>query len=121
MGILMRIGWKHNESTSGRKQETFFCIVPDNTIPSSKKRLHHGRDPQPGTVSLIRYRPGLLSFLFLGLIFLCTGTVWCLFVAISASAIADTFRDNPKIQQGFDYFTCILFIGLGIGIMLGRI
>lgn len=64
---------------------------------------------------------GPLSFLFLGLIFLCTGTVWCLFVAISASSIADTFRDNPKIQQGFDYFTCILFVGLGIGIMLGRI
>ncbi|MDO9324873.1 MAG: LysE family translocator [Methanoregula sp.] len=64
---------------------------------------------------------GSLSFLFLGLIFLCTGTIWCMFVAISASTIADTYRDNPKIQRGFDYFTCILFIGLGIGIMLGHI
>jgi threonine/homoserine/homoserine lactone efflux protein len=64
---------------------------------------------------------GWLSFLFLGLIFLCTGTIWCLFIAISASTIADTFRDNPKIQRGFDYFTCILFIGLGVGVLMGRI
>lgn len=64
---------------------------------------------------------GWLSFLFLGLIFLCTGTIWCLFIAISASAIADMFRDNPKIQRGFDYFTCILFIGLGVGVLVGRI
>ena len=64
---------------------------------------------------------GSLSFLFLGLIFLCTGTIWCMIVAISASAIADTFRNNTKIQQGFDYFTCILFFGLGIGTLLGHI
>jgi threonine/homoserine/homoserine lactone efflux protein len=65
--------------------------------------------------------PGSLSFLFLGLIFLCTGTIWCLIVAVSASAIADAFRNNTKIQRGFDYFTCILFIGLGVGILLGQI
>lgn len=64
---------------------------------------------------------GSLSFLFLGLLFLCTGTCWCMFFAISASAIADTFRDNQKIQQCFNYFTCILFVGLGIGILLGHI
>jgi threonine/homoserine/homoserine lactone efflux protein len=64
---------------------------------------------------------GWLSFLFLGLIFLCTGTIWCLFIAVSASAIADTFRDNPKIQRGFDYVTCCLFIGLGVGVLMGHI
>jgi threonine/homoserine/homoserine lactone efflux protein len=61
---------------------------------------------------------GWISFLFLGCIFLCTGTIWCMFVAISASSITDTFRDNAKIQRGFEYFTCILFIGLGIGVLL---
>jgi threonine/homoserine/homoserine lactone efflux protein len=61
---------------------------------------------------------GWLSFLFLGFIFFCTGTVWCLFVALSASTIADRFRDDIKIQRGFDYFTCILFIGLGISVLL---
>jgi len=64
---------------------------------------------------------GPLSFLFLGSVFLCTGTIWCLIVAISASAIADTFRDNTKIQRGFEYFTCILFVGLGISVLLGII
>jgi threonine/homoserine/homoserine lactone efflux protein len=44
-----------------------------------------------------------------------------MFVALSASSIADTVRHNPKIQRGFDYFTCILFVGLGTGILLGRL
>ena len=64
---------------------------------------------------------GPLSFLFLGSVFLCTGTIWCLIVAISASTIADTLRDNSKIQRGFEYFTCILFIGLGVSVLLGGI
>jgi threonine/homoserine/homoserine lactone efflux protein len=63
--------------------------------------------------------PGWLSFLFLGSVFLFTGTIWCMFVALSASSIADTFRDNVKIQRGFEYFTCILFVGLGTGVLLG--
>jgi len=61
---------------------------------------------------------GWFSFLFLGFIFFCTGTIWCLLVALSASTIADRFRDDIKIQRGFDYFTCILFIGLGISVLL---
>jgi threonine/homoserine/homoserine lactone efflux protein len=61
---------------------------------------------------------GWLSFLFLGSVFLCTGTIWCMFVAVSASTIADRFRDDTAIQRGFDYFTCILFAGLGISVLL---
>lgn len=64
---------------------------------------------------------GSLSFLFLGFIFFCTGAIWCTIVALGASAIADTFRNNPKIQRGFDYFTCVLFVGLGLGVLLGHI
>jgi threonine/homoserine/homoserine lactone efflux protein len=62
---------------------------------------------------------GAVSFLFLGGIFLCTGTIWCMFVAICASSIADMFRDNAKMQQAFDYFTCILFVGLGVSVLAG--
>jgi len=62
--------------------------------------------------------PGWLPFLFLGFIFFCTGTIWCLFVALGASAITDRFRNDTKIQRGFDYFTCILFVGLGISVLL---
>jgi threonine/homoserine/homoserine lactone efflux protein len=61
---------------------------------------------------------GALSFLFLGGIFMVTGTIWCLIIAIGASAFADAFRTNPNIQLGFDLFASILFIGLGIAILL---
>jgi threonine/homoserine/homoserine lactone efflux protein len=64
---------------------------------------------------------GWVSFLFLGLIFLCTGFIWCMFLALSASAVADTFRSNPNVQKGFDYFTCILFVGLGIAVLSGLV
>jgi len=43
---------------------------------------------------------GALSFLLLGGTFMVTGTIWCLIVALGASAFADALRDNPKIQGG---------------------
>ena len=61
---------------------------------------------------------GVFSFLFLGGTFMVTGTIWCLIVALGASAFADALRHNPKIQGGFDLFACILFIGLGAAILL---
>ena len=64
---------------------------------------------------------GFLSFLFLGFAFLFTGTIWCLVVAICASTVADTLRKNEKIQLGFEYFTSLLFIGLGISIFWSHI
>lgn len=57
---------------------------------------------------------GALSFLFLGGTFLCTGTAWCMAVALSSSAFADALRENPKVRTGFDLFASLLFIGLGI-------
>jgi threonine/homoserine/homoserine lactone efflux protein len=62
-----------------------------------------------------------LSFLFLGCVFLFTGTIWCLIVAVCASAFADALRENPKIQLGFDWFTGLLFTGLGVSILLTRV
>jgi threonine/homoserine/homoserine lactone efflux protein len=63
---------------------------------------------------------GSLSFLFLGLIFLCTGTLWCMIIAVSASRLRERFSDNPKIQCGFAYLSCIVFTGLGAIILLGH-
>ena len=63
---------------------------------------------------------GALSFLFLGFTFFCTGTIWCLIVAIFAASIADTLRDRPKIQTGVDLFTAVLFVGLGAGILVSH-
>jgi threonine/homoserine/homoserine lactone efflux protein len=64
---------------------------------------------------------GALSFLFLGGTFMLTGTIWCLIVAVSASAFADTLRGNPKIQWGFDLFASLLFVGLGVAILLSHL
>jgi threonine/homoserine/homoserine lactone efflux protein len=61
---------------------------------------------------------GAFSFMFLGLVFFCTGTIWCTIVALFASSIADTMRDRPGIQTGFDFFTAVLFVALGAGILL---
>jgi threonine/homoserine/homoserine lactone efflux protein len=61
---------------------------------------------------------GVLSFLFLGGTFMVTGTIWCMIVALGASAFADTLRDNPKIQWSFDLFASLLFAGLGAAILL---
>lgn len=64
---------------------------------------------------------GAFSFVFLGLIFFCTGTAWCMVVALFASGIADTLRGNPKVQRGFEYFTCILFVGLGAHVLVSAL
>jgi threonine/homoserine/homoserine lactone efflux protein len=61
---------------------------------------------------------GAFSFLFLGLVFFCTGSVWCTFIALFASSVADTLRERPKVQRGFDLFTAMLFIALGVGLFL---
>jgi threonine/homoserine/homoserine lactone efflux protein len=64
---------------------------------------------------------GAWSFLFLGLVFFCTGSVWCTFVALFASSVADMLRDRPTIQTGFDLFTAVLFIALGVGLFLSHL
>jgi threonine/homoserine/homoserine lactone efflux protein len=61
---------------------------------------------------------GAFSFLFLGLVFFCTGSIWCTFIALFASSVADTLRERPKVQMGFDLFTAMLFIALGAGLFL---
>jgi threonine/homoserine/homoserine lactone efflux protein len=64
---------------------------------------------------------GALSFLFLGFTFFCTGTIWCMIVALFASSIADTLRHRPNVQTGFDLFTAVLFVALGVGLFLSHL
>jgi threonine/homoserine/homoserine lactone efflux protein len=61
---------------------------------------------------------GAISFLFLGGTFMVTGTIWCMIVALCASAFANAIRGNPKIQWGFDLFASLLFIGMGSIILI---
>lgn len=60
---------------------------------------------------------GAISFLFLGITFLVTGTIWCMTVALGASVFANALRNNPKVQRGFDLFAGVLFVALGAGIL----
>lgn len=62
-----------------------------------------------------------LSFLFLGCVFLFTGTIWCVIVALCASRFADALRHNPKIQRGFEWCTGLLFTGLGVSILISHL
>ena len=64
---------------------------------------------------------GALSFLFLGFTFFCTGTIWCMIVALFASSIADTLRHRLNVQTGFDLFTAVLFVALGVGLFLSHL
>lgn len=60
---------------------------------------------------------GPLSFLFLGLIFLTTGTIWCLFVAVFSASVSETIRKHQKVHTVFEKLTGVIFLGLGLNII----
>lgn len=68
--------------------------------------------------SFINTGSGALSFLFLGFTFLVTGTIWCLILALGASAFGDALRHDGKTQQVFSLVTTLLFLSLGAGILI---
>ena len=55
-----------------------------------------------------------LTFIILGLIFIITGTLWCLILAIFASYFSQKLRTNSKITQLLLRVNALLFIYLGI-------
>jgi len=62
------------------------------------------------------YTNGPIPFLILGLTFTTTGTIWCLFLAHSASYITKTLRNNEKIGKWMQKISGLVFIGLGISL-----
>lgn len=66
------------------------------------------------------YTQSSLSFLVLGLTFLCTGTVWCLILAVFASKLSYKIRKNYKIKLWLDKITGGIFILLGIKLALSK-
>jgi RhtB (resistance to homoserine/threonine) family protein len=64
---------------------------------------------------------GPLSFLFLGSIFLSTGTLWCIFVALFSAKISEKIKKNTKITFIFEKITGIIFIGLGLNLLTDKI
>ena len=59
---------------------------------------------------------GALSFLFLGSIFLCTGTLWCMVIAVFSAAISGKLKKNEQITSVFEKITGLVFIGLGLNL-----
>lgn len=57
---------------------------------------------------------GPLPFLVLGATFLVTGTLWCLFLAYTASTMTNTLRNNARIGQMMQKFSGMIFVGLGL-------
>lgn len=66
------------------------------------------------------YANGTLPFLILGATFFCTGTIWCLILAYSASFISKTLRENDKIGKLMQKVSGLVFIGLGIKLLTDK-
>ena len=56
----------------------------------------------------------LFAFLFLGLTFVTTGTIWCLILAWFASAFSNRLRTNETVAQWLNRTAGALFVFLGM-------
>jgi RhtB (resistance to homoserine/threonine) family protein len=56
----------------------------------------------------------VLAFLMLGLAFVTTGTIWCLFLAWFASAFSERLRTNEMVAQCLNRTAGALFVFLGL-------
>ncbi len=61
---------------------------------------------------------GFISFIFLGLIFFTTGTIWCLAVAVFSAKISDIIKRNQKYVIYMERITGIVLIGLGVNLFV---
>jgi RhtB (resistance to homoserine/threonine) family protein len=56
----------------------------------------------------------IFAFLFLGLTFVTTGTIWCLILAWFASAFSERLRTNETVAQWLNRTAGALFVFLGL-------
>lgn len=62
----------------------------------------------------------VLSFLFLGGVFIFNGTLWCLVLVWGASAMSRRLRERPSSGQFLKRATGAIFVGLGIRLAVSR-
>jgi RhtB (resistance to homoserine/threonine) family protein len=55
-----------------------------------------------------------IPFLILGVTFLITGTIWCLFLAYASSSLSKILRENDKFSTITHKLCGMIFIGLGL-------
>ena len=63
---------------------------------------------------------GPIPFLILGFTFITTGSIWCLFLAYSASYMTTTLRKNDKISVIMQKLSGTVFIALGLQLLFNR-
>ncbi|RPI02594.1 MAG: LysE family translocator [Ignavibacteriae bacterium] len=61
-----------------------------------------------------------LPFLLLGLTFLTTGTIWCLFLAYASSFLSILLRENNRVSTIAHKLSGMIFIGLGFKLALEK-
>lgn len=66
------------------------------------------------------YANNAVPFLILGGTFLFTGTIWCLFLALSASFMTNTLRKNNSIGKIMKKVSGYIFIGLGLQLLIKK-
>lgn len=72
----------------------FLAFLPQFVAPASSDRV--------------------FSFLFLGCLFIITGTSWCMFVALLSAKASNVIRSKNRLMNIANKITGVIFIGLGI-------
>ena len=62
----------------------------------------------------------ILAFVFLGGVFMSTGTIWCLVLAWFGSAVSRRLRENPSAGARLRRASGALFIGLGVKLAVSK-
>ena len=62
----------------------------------------------------------ILAFLFLGALFMTTGTMWCLVLAWFGSAMSRRLRENPSAGSRLRRASGAVFLGLGVKLAISK-
>jgi threonine/homoserine/homoserine lactone efflux protein len=62
----------------------------------------------------------ILAFLFLGALFMTTGTLWCLALAWFGAAMSRRLRENPAAGSRLRRASGAVFVGLGLKLAISR-
>ena len=62
----------------------------------------------------------VLSFLFLGAVFIFNGTLWCLILVAGAAAMSRRLRESPSMGVYLRRLTGVMFVGLGARLATSR-
>jgi threonine/homoserine/homoserine lactone efflux protein len=62
----------------------------------------------------------IVAFLFLGALFMTTGTIWCLVLACFGSAMSRRLRESPSTGSRLTRASGAMFLGLGVKLAISK-